>query len=75
MRSVFHFFFVKQWHTVYMRSFIVVVAVVIILATLTWFGHARFEYRTPQLPKETRTAIGAGGELNRPATKEETKIG
>jgi hypothetical protein len=34
-----------------------VIAVVIILATLTWFRHARFEYRTPQSPEDMIKAI------------------
>ena len=52
------------------RTTPVVVAIVIILAATTWFGHARSEYRTPQPPD--KIAVGcehADGEPKGPPTK------
>ena len=52
----------------------VVVAVVIILATATWFGHARTEYRTPEAPEMTVDFEHAHGELKRTVAEKGLKI-
>jgi hypothetical protein len=53
----------------------VVVAVVIILATATWFGHARTEYRTPEAPEMMTVDFEhAHGELKRTVAEKGLKI-
>lgn len=53
----------------------VVVAVVIILATATWFGHARTEFRTPEAPEMMTVDFEhAHGELKRTVAEKGLKI-